>query len=78
MPTTTGQDRRFALEHLSGVLEEALEYLVKNLDPEDILGEGALVFWARENARKHLDPEDVFPEEELRTWALDHGYTESD
>jgi len=76
MPTTTEQDRRFATERLSGVLEDAMSFLLENLDTEDIVPEGALVEWARENAAKHLNPEDVFSADDLRVWAIDAGYQE--
>ena len=72
------------------LLGDAVSWISKNLDPEDVFSDDALNTWASRN----LDPEDVFeksdlirlaadncgnPEEifdkaELETWALDNGW----
>jgi len=76
--STARQDTYFASEMSSlttttvdgGALEMAIDWIGKNIDPEEVFGEKALLDWAR-----NYDPEGIFDESTLATWAKSNGYT---
>ena len=48
--TTAKQDGQFIAVVISDrLLEESIEWIGKNLDPEDVFSENALAFWAEQN-----------------------------
>ena len=76
--STARQDTDFATEMSglvtatvdSGALESAIDWIGKNIDPEDVFGEKQLLEWAR-----NYDPEGIFDESTLSSWAESNGYT---
>ena len=76
MSTTTRQDEDFASELIDSVvisksaLENAINWIGSNLDPDTVFEEQKLLDFAR----GYL-PDDVFNEKELRDWAESNGYT---
>ena len=73
MATTAKQDRNFLDEVIgSGVLEAAVEWIAKNMEPEDVFSQQQI----RTSAQQNNEPQDVFSEKELASWAESNGFVE--
>lgn len=51
-------------------LDDAIEWIEKNMDPDDVFSEGQLERWAI-----NCMPVDHMPEDELIAWAEKNGFT---
>jgi hypothetical protein len=73
MSTTPTQDRGF-LNDVIGIeiLEKAVDWIGKNMEPEDVFSESPL----KEYVRINFSPEDIFATAELKQWAEENGYTQ--
>jgi hypothetical protein len=77
MSTTTKQDESFSsdmedyieVKVSKSALENAIEWIRKNLDPDDVFEEDKLLKFAA-----GYIPTDVFPEADLIDWAENNGY----
>jgi hypothetical protein len=72
------------------LLDNAIYWIGKNLDPDDVFSDDSLNTWARGNydpeealevsdiirlAKDNCnDPEEIFDKDRLETWALDNGW----
>jgi hypothetical protein len=73
MATTAKQDRNFLDEVVgSGLLENAIEWIGQNLEPEQVFDEAKL----RSSVQSNSTPGDVFTEKELAEWAEQNGYVQ--
>lgn len=75
MGTTAKQDRKFLEEVIGfGVLEAAVEWIAKNMEPEDVFSQQQI----RTSAQQNNMPDDVFGEKELAAWAESNGFVSSE
>lgn len=73
--TTAKQDRNFLDEVIGlGVLEAAVEWIAKNMEPEDVFSQQQI----RTSAQQNNMPDDVFGEKELAAWAESNGFVSSE
>ena len=71
MTTTYEQDSKFINDIVGvNILEEVVEWIKSNMNPEDVFDEKALKHWAIENVKV-----DEYDEEDLRDWANENGYS---
>jgi hypothetical protein len=50
MPTTHRQDQSFIAEVVpKDLLEQSLDWIRSNMEPEDVFGEDRLIEWAKDN-----------------------------
>jgi hypothetical protein len=69
------QNRDFAAVLLvQWPLDDAIEWIRKHMDPEDVFEPETLTCWANDNC----EPGDVFTERALVTWAEENGYVKCD
>lgn len=70
MATTSTQDREFIQSVIgSDLLENSIEWIVKNMNPDEVFSESDLKDWA--NSKECAD---IFTKDELSAWAEDNGY----
>ena len=74
----TTQDKNAFVDYIIGQdhLENAIEWISDNLDPEEVFDRKDLEAWALDYVRDTLSPEDIFDTETLEEWALEHGFKE--
>ena len=67
----------------SDLLDQAVEWVSRNMTPDQVFDDEALTHWARENDMRtpsetssHYSPEDVFDQHTLRDWSEANGYVE--
>jgi hypothetical protein len=61
-------------------LEDFVDWIRDNLEPEEVFNEHNLESWAESNGRisvDNMDPEDVFGAIDLQDWAERNGYTKA-
>lgn len=85
------QENDFLFSVLNGsLLENAVEWIGNNLNPEEVYNESDLKSWAKDNLdpediysssdvlesvrRVGFSPDDVFSESDLEEWAIDNGW----
>jgi hypothetical protein len=85
------QENDFMSTVLNGsLLENAVEWIGNNLNPEDVYSESDLRSWAKDNMEPGeiysindmlesvrdagFDPDDVFHPADLERWAIDNGW----
>lgn len=85
------QENDFLSSVLNGsLLENAIEWIGNNLNPEEVYSESDLKSWANDNLEPDdifsprdmlesvcdagFDPEDVFDPARLEQWAIDNGW----
>lgn len=69
--TTVQQDAQFIRDVIpTSLLEDALGWVVINLNPEDVYDHDDLVEYCRE----HASPEEVFSRDQLAAWAGANGF----
>jgi hypothetical protein len=74
MATTTTQDREFINDVISkSLLEESIEWITKNIRPDEVFLVSDLKNWANEK-----ECEEIFSIVELETWAENNGYIKQD
>lgn len=72
------------------LLEESIEWIARNLSPDEVFSDDELVDWVKNNfdpgelldkyniirlAKDNCDnPEEIFDKDRLETWALDNGW----
>jgi hypothetical protein len=59
-------------------LDDFVDWIRDNLEPEEVFSETRLESWAETNGRinvDNMDPEDVFGAIDLQDWAERNGYT---
>lgn len=70
MATTSTQDREFIQSVVgSDLLESSIDWIVKNMNPDEVFPESDLKNWANSK-----ECEDIFTKSELSAWAEDNGY----
>ena len=89
--TSSSQEKDFKDYVISvNLLKESIEWIARNLSPDEVFSDDELEDWARSNydleealevsdiirlARdKCNDPEEIFDKDTLETWALDNGW----
>jgi hypothetical protein len=86
----TKQEQDFMSTVLNGgLLENAIEWIGNNLNPEDVYSESDLKSWAKgsldpndvytprdmiDAVARSLSPGDVFSESDLEQWAVENGW----
>lgn len=53
-----------------GILQDAIDWISKNMSPEDVFTDADLTSWA---SGQEIDS--IYPVKELESWALDNGFT---
>lgn len=56
------------------LLDPTLDWIRRNMKPEDIFDRADLAEWAQGNLSGFRDPEDIFSARELEEWAEANGY----
>ena len=89
--TSSSQEKDFKDYVISGnLLGESIQWIGRNLSPDDVFSDNELEDWARSNydleealevsdiirlAKDNCnDPEEIFDKDTLETWALDNGW----
>jgi len=70
MATSTKQDKDF-LESViaTDLLEQSIQWITGNMEPEEVFGENRLTQWAQS-----MELDSIFTEKELGEWAENNGY----
>lgn len=85
------QENDFTSTILNGsLLENSVEWIGNNMEPEEVYSSADLKLWAKENLdpediysssdvlesvrRAGFSPDDVFSESDLEQWAIDNGW----
>lgn len=79
--STTNQDQEFEKIVQSNIttsvntsmVDEAVDFVASNFDPEDVFSESKLLSWA-----KNYDPEGIFDDGALSAWAESNGYVKEE
>lgn len=66
--TSTYEDKEFGAHFL----EDIIDYIAGNFEPDDVYTEDTLKGYVSEN----FDPDDVFSNEKLIMWAENNGFVE--
>jgi len=70
MSTSAKQDNEFLVDVVgTGLLENAMDWIARNLSPNDVFSEKDLVEWA--SGEK---PENLFHKDDLADWATSNGF----
>lgn len=70
MPLTYRQKEDFAQKVFNESLENSIDWIQDNMQPNDVFEADELKTWVRENSQ----PGDVFREDELTAWAEANGF----
>lgn len=71
---TYREEQKFVESVLSSILEDTVDWIQSNLEPDDVFEENTLKDWAKDNT----EPDDVFETGTLEEWAETHGYVKED
>ena len=55
-------------------LDEAIDWIRSNMEPEDVFEPETLLAWAKENAPS---PEEICSQRDLENWAEENGFTQA-
>ena len=58
------------------LLDDAIEWIKDELQPEEVFDASELADWAEDNLSAHRDPDDIFDDSVLGKWAEENGYVE--
>lgn len=76
--TSSYQDSRFIQSVISQrLLEESIDWIKSNMEPEDVFDSSQLISWAKDWLPPSVEPAAVFSEELLAEWAESNGWTKA-
>jgi hypothetical protein len=76
--TSSQQDQRFIESVISSrLLEQSIDWIKSNMEPEDVFESSQLISWAKDWLPPNVEPAAIFSEELLAEWAESNGWTKA-
>ena len=70
MSTSIHEDRKFIIDVIGDLLlEKAVDWVGKNLEPENVFNSSKLTQWAKDWLPRNIEPSAIFSVELLEEWA---------